>query len=423
MINSVLPGTYVEVRAGETQSLQSTTGVVMMPLALDWGDKVTTIKKGDDTLYTLGYKIYDTKMKLVNEVMNYADQLILYRLNDGVKATATLASGITATALYGGKRGNDLSVTVEDNTGSFTIKTFLDTLEVDSQVVTSISGFRPNLFLTITGTGTLAGKTVKLTGGTSTEANAEAFSGFFQEAPKHSYNVLCYTGTDAETAQSIIGFVKEQRENGDMVQAVLSTNSSPNDKAIINNSVGGITANYELTAAEACATMAGIQAAQGIERSATFYEVKGWQDVTPRLNKVQQEIRTQNGEILFVYRHGKVMVLYDINSLTTYTENNPESFRKNLVVRTIDKYAMDLQVLLDTKVIGKIRNSVDGRNQIKGLIADMTIKNYGDTGAVEGFSADDITVSPGTAKDSVMVTVGLLVTDTTDKIYITVTAQ
>ena len=235
MINAILPGTYVEVRAGETQSLQSTTGVVMMPLALDWGDKVTAIKKGDDTLYTLGYKIYDTKMKLVNEVMNYADQLIIYRLNDGVKATETLASGITATALYGGTRGNDLSVTVEDNTGSFTIKTFLGTLEVDSQVVTSVDGFRPNLFLDITGTGTLAAKTVKLTGGTSTEANAEAFSGFFQEAPKHSYNVLCYTGTDAETTQSIIGFVKEQRQNGDMIQAVLATNTAPNDKAIINN--------------------------------------------------------------------------------------------------------------------------------------------------------------------------------------------
>lgn len=423
MINAILPGTYVEVRAGETQSLQSTTGVVMMPLALDWGNKVTTIKKGDDTLYTLGYKIYDLKMKLVNEVMNYADQLILYRLNDGVKATAALASGITAKALYGGTRGNDLSVTIEDNTGSFTIKTFLETLEVDSQVITSVADFRPNLFLTITGTGTLAAKTVKLTGGTSTEANAEAFSGFFGEAPKHSYNVLCYTGTDAETAQSIIGFVKEQRENGDMVQAVLSTNTAPNDKAIINNTVGGITANYELTAAEACATMAGIQAARGIEGSATFYDVSGWQDVNPRLNKVQQEIRTQNGEILFVYRHGKAMVLYDINSLTAYTEQNPEAFRKNLVVRTIDKYAMDLQVLLDTKVIGEIRNSIDGRNQIKGLIADMTIKNYGDTGAVESFSADDISVSPGTAKDSVIVTVGLLVTDTTDKIYITVTAQ
>ena len=116
-------------------------------------------------------------------------------------------------------------------------------------------------------------------------------------------------------------------------------------------------------------------------------------------------------------------MLYDINSLTAYTEQNPEAFRKNLVVRTIDKYAMELQVLLDTKVIGKIRNSIDGRNQIKGLIADMTIKNYGDTGAVESFSADDISVSPGTAKDSVIVTVGLLVTDTTDKIYITVTAQ
>ena len=134
------------------------------------------------------------------------------------------------------------------------------------------------------------------------------------------------------------------------------------------------------------------------------------------------ESKTQDGEILFVYKYGGVVVLYDINSLTTTTDAKPEDFKKNLVILTLDKYSMDLQKLLDTKAIGKIRNSVDGRNQIKGLISDMTVKNYLNIGAIEDFTASDITVEMGSARDSIIATVGIKVVDTVDKIYITVTA-
>lgn len=420
MITQILPGVTVEVTAGKRDAASSVEGVATTFLELDWGDTLTVIRQGADTLAPLGYRMADEKMKLVNEVMNYANQLILYRINSGEKAEAELATGLTATAKYSGMRGNDLSVTVEASGDNWTVKTYLGALEVDAQTVAAADKFQANDFISLTGSGTLAAKTVKLSGGTN--GTAGDVSSYLAEIAKHDYNILFYTGTDTETIAAIKGFVKEQRANGVMIQAVVSGDSA-NDKAIYNNTVGGVTQNYELTAAEACSTMAGILAKQGIRGSATYYDVTGWEDVNPRLTKAQQETKTQNGEILFVSMYGGVKVLYDSNSLTTYTAENPEDFHKGLVVRTLDKYASDLQLLLNTRAIGKIRNTVQGRNQIKGYIVGMTNEDYLAPGYIEGFTADDVEVTEGAARDAVTVTVGIRAADTVDKIYVKVIAQ
>lgn len=421
MINRIIPGVSVETIAGEREATLGVVGVVTMPMELNWGDQVITIRKGMDTTTVLGYKLYDTALKLVNEVMNYANQLIIYRLNIGAKAQATLASGVTAKAVYTGTRGNDISVSVASADSKFTVTTYLDSVEMDKQVISDVSDFKTNDFIEITGSGTLETATATLTGGTNGTVAATNYDNYFTEIQKHDYNIMAYTGTDSSISAKIVNFIQSQRDNGTMVQAVMSGSDFDNE-GIINNTIGGKTANYDLTAAEACATMAGIQAKQGITGSATYFNVIGWNDVSSRLTKLQMESKTQDGEILFVYKYGGVVVLYDINSLTTVTDAKPEDFKKNLVIRTLDKYSMDLQKLLDTKAIGKIRNSVDGRNQIKGLISDMTVKNYLNIGAIEDFTASDITVEMGSARDSIIATVGIKVVDTVDKIYITVTA-
>lgn len=421
MVNKILPGTYVDVVAGERDKLFGVTGIVAMPLELEWGATVTEINKGDDTLSTLGYKLSDVKLKLVNEVMNYADKLILYRLNAGVQAQATLASGITAKAVYGGVRGNDVKAVVKVSGSNFIVETYLLTTKVDTQIIATVADFKANKFISITGTGTLVAVTVSLTGGADGTAVNTAYDGFLTELEKQDYNVIAYTGTTAETITKIADFVNEQRTKNVMVQAVV-TGTNADNKAIINSTIGGKTVNYELSAAEACSTMAGILAKCGVTSSATYFDVIGWIDVATRLTTTEMETRTQNGETLFVLKYGKVMVLYDINSLTTFTEENPKDFSKGLIVRTLDKYARNLEYLLNNKAIGKIRNHIDGRNQIKGLVTTMTIDGYLKYGYIENFTADDVTVSPATERDSVNVTVGIRVVDTVDKIYITVTA-
>ena len=54
------------------------------------------------------------------------------------------------------------------------------------------------------------------------------------------------------------------------------------------------------------------------------------------------------------------------------------------------------------------------------MVFDMTVKNYLVPGYIEGFGADDIAVEEGDTRDSVKVTAGVRVTDTVDKIYLTI---
>ena len=124
----ILPGTRVTVKAGERPAELSVTGVVAMPLALSWGDRVTVLHQGDGTKVSLGYDLVSEKLKCVNEAMNGAEKLILYRLNTGgTKASGTLADGLTATAKYPGARGNDLSVIVTASGENWAVRTMLGT--------------------------------------------------------------------------------------------------------------------------------------------------------------------------------------------------------------------------------------------------------------------------------------------------------
>lgn len=421
MINRILPGTTVKVEAGARDAISSVSGVVAMALSLDWGGKLTRITKGSDTLETLGHRLEETEMKLVNEVMNHANALILYRLNDGVQASVELATGIIAKAVYGGALGNKIRIVVEKNGEEWRVRTYVGTIEVDVQTVAGPAELTANAFVTfeVADESALEPVSVTLTGGEDGQAAEGAYEAFFAELEKQEYNVLCYTGTDSTVCGKYAAFVGAQRAGESWIQAVLCGEGF-DSPAIYNNTVGGKTALYELSAAEACATMAGILAKCGMSQSATGYaDVTGWTEVSPRLSRSQMEAKTQNGEILFVDQNG-IRVLYDVNSLTTYSAQQPEDFRKGLVMRTLDHYAADLEKLLNNRAIGKIRNSVGGRNQIKGMVFDMTVKNYFDPGYIEDFGADDISVEQGEERDSVKVTVGVRVTDTVDKIYLTI---
>lgn len=424
VVKQILPGVYAQVIAGEREAALSARGTVAMALDLDWGAEFTTFLRGNDTVAPFGYDFTDPAIKLIREVMQNAGTLLLYRLNasGGQPAQATIASGITAKAIYNGKRGNDIKVTVTPSEDVFVIRTYLGTREMDEQAVARPEDFVTNSYIKIEGTGILESKTVTLSGGSSGEATqAAGYDSFFDEIQKHEFNIICYTGTDTETKGKYAAFVEKLKTSGTYVQAVMNV---PDQKGvqILNNTIGGGPSQYELTAAEACATMAGIQASCGIERSATHFTVDHWTHVNPKLDRRQMQDRTAKGEILFAEKNGRVYVVYDINTLTEFDTDHPADWAKNLVTRTLYAIVADLTKMLDEKVVGKIRNSIDGRALVKGMCVKLITDNYLDPGYIEGFEADDVTVEcmGDDARDSIQVTAGVRVVDTADKIYLTV---
>jgi len=115
--NKERAGVYVNVKSKEKAlGTVGERGIATLGLPLSWGPakQIITIEAGQDPTNILGYGLMDSELLLVREALKRAKTLLLYRLNEGVKATATVAP-LTVTAKYGGKRGNDITVTVAQN--------------------------------------------------------------------------------------------------------------------------------------------------------------------------------------------------------------------------------------------------------------------------------------------------------------------
>lgn len=121
----------------------------------------------------------------------------------------------------------------------------------------------------------------------------------------------------------------------------------------------------------------------------------------------------------FVMNNFKAKVESDINTLVTYTSAKQKDFCKNRVLRVTDGICTDIKAVFDSSFAGVEHNNTDGRNRFKAAICDyMTAlmqKN-----AVEEFEADDIAVSCGAEKDSVIVSLRVKPVDSMEKADIVV---
>ena len=121
------PGTYINFKSERTDTVgTSERGTAIIPLMKPaYGPAGTYIEltnAGPDAAYAkLGFSVYDSdanrQMLLIREAFKNANKVLVYIVKDGTKATATneATPTLTATAKYGGSRGNALTVTVAAN--------------------------------------------------------------------------------------------------------------------------------------------------------------------------------------------------------------------------------------------------------------------------------------------------------------------
>ena len=113
-------------------------------------------------------------------------------------------------------------------------------------------------------------------------------------------------------------------------------------------------------------------------------------------------------------------MLNDSNSLVTLSDTKGEVFQDNQTIRVIDQIANDIANLFNTKYLGVVPNDESGRIS---LWADI-IKHHEqlqDIRAIQDFSEEDVTVSQGDSKKSVVVDDYITVTNAMAILYMTVT--
>lgn len=97
----------------------------------------------------------------------------------------------------------------------------------------------------------------------------------------------------------------------------------------------------------------------------------------------------------------EVRVLEDINTLVTFTEEKQSDFSYNQTVRVLDQIGNDIAALFGNRYLGKIPNDEAGRISFWNDIVTR-FKELLRIRAIENFNADDIAVTKGEGKKSIV---------------------
>lgn len=420
--NKKLPGAYINfVSAARASATVSDRGIAALAIQSSWGEagKVITLTS-DDLIYNsrriLGYDYSDAALVSLREVFKHARQVLIYRLN----TSATKATNKFCDAKYGGVRGNDLKIVITanaDESSNFDVKTLLGTVEVDVQ--TNISSTTDNLVdndfvvwksgvaLELTASTPLASGT----DGTVQSADWQTALGAFEA---ESFNTFGAPTSDDAIKSLVIAWTKRMRDEvGVKFQSVVY-NKAADDKAIINL-VTKPTGGNEY---DAVYWTTGAQAGCKVNESCTNMTYDG--ELTLDVSKTQAQLETciESGEFVFHKVGEEVRVLTDINSKVTVSEEEGEDFKSNQTMRVVDQIGNDIATLFNTKYLGKVPNNNSGRISLWNDI----VKHHNDLqtmGAIEDFDSENVVVTQGDTKKSVVVSDAVTPVNAMEILYMT----
>lgn len=419
--------------AAQNQLIVGERGTVALPLVLSWGEskKFIEITEDNDAKKKLGMDITDDALLLLREAKKKSKTVKLYRVNEGTKATATISTGITATAVYGGAKGNDIKIVIGTNVIDATKKdvtTYFGTKAVDKQIVATAADLKANAYVIFTGTGTLTDTAgMNLTTGTDGTPTNLDYTDFLAAAETEYFDTIGLPlDSDEELKTTFASFVKRVRDQSGVKVVGVIPNYAGDYEGIINVTNGVTLEDGQvIDTAKAVAWVAGASAGATINQSLTFIEYDGAVDVTERFDNDETIERLRKGEFFFTFdaRDKTVSVEKDINSLVSFTDEKNKKFSKNKIVRIMDAINNDLTRELKAEIKkrkengGDIPGDDDGK-QIVGTLATIYMNELQSGGAIKNFdSKKDIVITLNNDGDGFYINIGAQAVDSAEKFY------
>ena len=255
----------------------------------------------------------------------------------------------------------------------------------------------------------------------STGHTTQDIDTYLEKMLLEDFNTIAYCYKVSGVAAKITTWVNTVRsDEGKSIQAVLASTSA-NNESIINVGNGVVLSDgTELTSEQCCAWVAGATAGAAVNKSLTNYQYFDAVDANPRLTKTQQEEAVNGGKFIFkVNTAQKVSCVYDINSLTTFTDDKSVDFRKNRVMRVLDGINNDITTIVETNYLGNVNNNESGRSVIKSGLIEY-FNELQRMNAIQNFDNKDVVVMSGNNSDSIIVPVYVQPVDAVEKLYMTV---
>ncbi|RNB89877.1 phage tail sheath protein [Brevibacillus fluminis] len=431
-VEKVRAGLYMNFRASALERIQSgERGTVTVPLELNWGPSQSFIRidTDADVKDKLGYDINDPEMIFIREAKKRAKALLVYRINTGTKATVTQGA-LTATAVFGGTRGNDIAIRTENHPDATEaeplqiVTTLVKGREVDAQVAKQIVELKPNAWVSFSGTGAIPeiDASVPLANGKNNSVINSDYTTYLGATETQHFDVIAFPVESSGLKESFVAFIKRMREEeGKKIQGVVSDCDA--DYEGIINVVNGVVLSdgTSLNAKDAIAWVAGATAGASIIHSNTYSEYEGAVDANPRLKNSEIVAALKRGRFLFMHDGVKVKVEKDINSLVTYGQTKNSRFSKNRVLRVLDAIANDFSRVVNQNYIGKLDNNRDGQALLKEA-ANGYLRSLQDAGAIQNVDfVKDFTIDPVKSQgDEVYATLGVQPVDSMEKFFFNV---
>ena len=432
--NKVRPGVYIRFTSSRGLGITvGERGTVTICEPMSWGPvgQVMTVEAGADMTPFCGYDITAPQAQFLNEIFKGSNRtpapntLLLYRPTATGSAQATATTGVlTATALYPGIRGNDITIVITevvDEEGTFTVSTVVDGNIVDEQTGANVSDLVANDWVTWSGTGALAATVgVPLTGGADGTVQSSAYSAYLTAIEPYKFDIMIYDGSDSTVQDAMVAFIKRLAdENGQYSQLVASGLTNPDSRYVIDLESGvTLSSGVELTAQQATWWLGGAEAGARYNQSLTYASYPGAIACTPVMTNSQYIAAINAGQIVFFADDNEVRIETDINSLTTFTPDITNVYRKNRVMRLCNTIANDIYKQFSQNFIGVVNNNEQGRALFQAALVGYLLDIQGNQG-IQNFSAEDVEVLPGTDIDAIIVNVVLQAVDSVEKIYMT----
>lgn len=427
--NKILPGAYINfISVANASATLSDRGIAAIPLDMNWGpeNQVMTVELADflkNSQKIFGYAYTADELKPMREIFKHAKTVYFFRLNaSGVKAANTFC-----TAKYPGTRGNSLRTVITENENStseaklYDVATYLDTIQVDLQTgVASLADLKPNDYVDwITGASISLTASLPLKNGTNGTVEDAAYQTYLDKMEAYNFNAMGCPSNKSTIAELFAAFCKRMRDDvGKKFQVVCFRNLADYEGVVsVKNTIVGQTDDPALIP-----WATGVVAGTAVNKSATNMDYDGEYSVDTDYTQTELENGIREGSFMFHQVDEKVVVLEDINSFISITDEKSSDFSSNQTIRVLDQIANDIAVLFGKKYIGKVPNDASGRVSLWNDIVKhhMELQNIR---AIENFNPDNVTVVQGDTKKAVVVTDYVTPVNAMAQLYMTVYVQ
>ena len=411
--NKVLPGSYVKfVSTVAANASLSERGIAAVLLPTNWNpDSLLTVTAQDlaNAKALFGLAPESEELRPLREVFCKCSRALVYTVGGGETATSEIGR-----ARCPGSFGNRISVRVSQNPDwtaanmKMDIITLVDGVEADRQIGVNatvlVGEIRDNDYVCFDTMAVLDRPcTHTFSGGTSETVTVAHYQKGLDALETESFHSIAYDGADASVCALFSNYTRRMREEcGAMFQCVLYDTSA---------AYRGVVDAYDR---DSVWWIAGALAGCGLNESLTNTVYNGECALTYPATASEMEDAVKGRKFAFYNAGGVLKVLRDQNSEADVL------FGENQALRVLDQIANDVAVLFSTQYLGKIQNNRAGRmsfwNDTVHLLGQLAI-----LGAIDEFSAQDVTVEEGAEKTAITVTAQIRPVCSMEKLYLTVT--